>query len=136
MLANERKIMVVEDDKDINELVCYNLRKHGFLVQAAYSGDEAQRLLQKDNFGVVILDVMLPGENGFSICRSIKEKPGARKTGVIMLTAKNEIKDRLYGLFLGADYYVTKPFSVEVLMSLAVDLNNENTKRGGDNVLR
>jgi two-component system, OmpR family, alkaline phosphatase synthesis response regulator PhoP len=136
MSGNGRKVMVVEDDRDINELVCYNLRKEGFEAEPVFDGEEARRSLQNDDFDVVILDVMLPGMNGFSICRMIKESPGARKTGVIMLTAKNDIKDRLYGLFLGADYYVTKPFSVEVLMSLALDLSDKSTQRGGDDDLR
>ena len=128
--------MVVEDDKDINELVCYNLRKEGFKVDAVFDGEEAYRSLQCADFDVVILDVMLPGANGFSICRSIKESPRVNKPGVIILTAKGEIKDRLYAHFIGADYYITKPFSVEVLISLVEDLSTESKQRGGDNVLR
>ena len=131
MPGHGRNVMVVEDDRDINELVCYNLRKEGFIVQAAFDGEEARRFLPTADFDVVILDVMLPGANGFSICRWIKESSCADKPGVIILTAKSEIKDRLYAHFIGADYYITKPFSIEVLMSLVEDLSNEKIKKGG-----
>ena len=138
MPGHGRKIIVVEDDKDINELVCYNLRKEGFEVSPVFDGEEAQRSLKAADFDIVILDIMLPGENGFSICRSIKESPRADKPKVIMLTAKNEIRDRLYAHFLGADYYITKPFSVDVLVSVVKELSKlavkedfKNKKRTG-----
>ena len=118
----EKRIMVVEDDKNINRLITYNLFRNGFNPESVYNGLEAQYRLSKNVYDIVILDVMLPGIDGFRICKAIKEDLRAYKTFVIIVTAKAEYEDKLYGNLLGADYYFTKPFSVEKLMGAIREL--------------
>lgn len=118
----EKRIMVVEDDRSINGLISYNLSKNGFLPESVYDGSEAQNRLAKEVFDIVVLDIMLPGVDGFHICKSIKENPAAFKTFVVILTAKAESQDKIYGNLVGADYYLTKPFSVAKLMGIIKEL--------------
>ncbi|MFA5157363.1 MAG: response regulator [Candidatus Omnitrophota bacterium] len=117
-IIKERKnrIMVVEDDADINRLISYNLSRSGFNSEAAYDGNEAKEKLNNEVFDVVILDIMLPGIDGFRICKAIKENPAAFKTFVVMLTARVEPQDKIYANLIGADCYLTKPFNVTELM--------------------
>ncbi|MEI6831722.1 MAG: response regulator [Candidatus Omnitrophota bacterium] len=121
-IKKEKRIMVVEDDLGISRLISYNLSKNGFNSECVYDGLEAQEKLAKEVFDVVLLDVMLPGIDGFHICKSIKDNPAAFKTFVVMLTAKAESQDELYGSLVGADYYITKPFSVAKLMEIVKEL--------------
>jgi len=114
--------MVVEDDLSISRLISYNLSKNGLNPECVYDGFEAQEKLSKEVFDVVVLDVMLPGIDGFHICKSIKENPAAFKTFVVMLTARAESQDKIYGNLVGADYYITKPFSVSKLMEVVKEL--------------
>lgn len=118
----EKRILVVEDDRNINRLISYNLSKNGFNTECAYDGLEAQEKLSKEVFDLVILDVMLPGVDGFHICKSIKDNPSAFKTFVIILTVKAEAQDKIYGNLVGTDYYLTKPFSVAKLMQIIREL--------------
>lgn len=121
-IKKEKRIMVVEDDKSINRLISYNLSKNGFSSESVYDGFDAQNRLAKEVFDIVVLDIMLPGVDGFHICKSIKENPAAFKTFVVMLTAKAESQDKIYGNLVGADYYITKPFSVAKLMEIIKEL--------------
>lgn len=121
-VKKEKRIMVVEDDLGINRLISYNLSKNGLNPECAYDGYQAQEKLAKEVFDVVVLDVMLPGIDGFHICKSIKENPAAFKTFVVMLTARAESQDKIYGNLVGADYYLTKPFSVARLMEIVKEL--------------
>ena len=114
--------MVVEDDRNINRLISYNLSKNGFIPESVYDGLDAQDKLSKEVFDIVVLDIMLPGIDGFHICKSIKENPAAFKTFVVMLTARAEPQDKIYGNLVGADCYITKPFSVSKLMEVIKDL--------------
>ena len=109
----------------IGDLVNYNpLRtmKQFRAHEAVYDGLEAQNKLSKEVFDIVVLDIMLPGIDGFHICKSIKENPAAFKTFVVMLTARAESQDKIYGNLVGADYYITKPFSVSKLMEVIKEL--------------
>lgn len=121
-IRKEKRIMVVEDDKSINRLISYNLSKNGFSSESVYDGFDAQNRLAKEVFDIVVLDIMLPGVDGFHICKSIKENPAAFKTFVVMLTARAESQDKIYGNLVGADYYITKPFSVAKLMEVIKEL--------------
>ncbi len=121
-IKKEKKIMVVEDDKSINRLISYNLSKNGFTSESVYDGFIAQDRLAKEVFDIVVLDIMLPGIDGFHICKTIKENPAAFKTFVVILTAKAESQDKIYGNLVGADYYITKPFSVVKLMEIIKEL--------------
>lgn len=121
-IRKEKSILVVEDDQNLNKLISYNLSKNGFKTECVYDGFTAKEKLSKDIFDVVILDIMLPGIDGFRICEFIKENPGAYKTFVVVLTARAEPLDKIYGNLIGADYYLTKPFSVAKLMEIIKEL--------------
>ncbi len=106
-----KRILVVDDEPDIIELVSYNLKKEGFDVSSASDGEEALSKIRTDNYDLVILDLMLPGIQGTEICRMLRNDPKTQRLPVIMLTAKGEEIDRILGLEIGADDYLTKPFS-------------------------
>ncbi len=111
------KILVVDDEKDIIELVRYNLEKEGFAVISATDGEEALKLVSEKEPEMVILDLMLPGIDGLDVCRELKRNDKTSSIQVIMLTAKGEESDIVVGLELGADDYITKPFSPRVLIA-------------------
>lgn len=111
------KILVVDDEKDIIELVRYNLEKEGFVVISAIDGEKALELVSKKDPEMIILDLMLPGIDGLDVCRELKRNDQTSSIPVIMLTAKGEESDIVVGLELGADDYITKPFSPRVLVS-------------------
>ena len=104
----EAKILAVDDEKEIADLVELYLSNEGFTVYKCYNGDEALKLIQSQPMDLALLDVMLPGVDGFELCRAIREK---YTYPVIMLTARGEELDKINGLALGADDYITKPFS-------------------------
>ncbi|MEW6411687.1 MAG: response regulator transcription factor [Candidatus Zixiibacteriota bacterium] len=108
-------ILVIEDDGDILELVTYNLHREGYSVKTATSGEDGFRIARSDLPNLVILDLMLPGADGLEICRLIRGDSKTRHIPVMMLTAKGEDADIVAGLELGADDYITKPFSPRVL---------------------
>ncbi len=108
------KILVVDDERPIAEIIKYNLLKEGFEVQAAYDGEEAIKMVHKMNPELIILDIMLPKKNGFEVLKEIRME---YVMPVIMLTAKEEENDKITGLELGADDYITKPFSNKELIA-------------------
>lgn len=110
-------ILVVDDEESIQELLRYNLEKEGYKVLAARDGFEALERVQKDRPDLVVLDVMLPQMDGMEVCRRIRLNPEFRELPVIMLTAKGEEIDKVLGLELGADDYMTKPFSPRELVA-------------------
>ncbi len=113
----EPSILVVEDEDDIRELVQYNLRKEGYRPVGVASGEEALGAAKSGTWQLILLDLMLPGLDGLSVCRKLKSCAETAKTPVIMLTAKGEETDIVAGLNLGADDYITKPFSPRVLLA-------------------
>jgi two-component system alkaline phosphatase synthesis response regulator PhoP len=110
-------ILVVEDEEDILELLRYNLAKEGFRVTGALSGEEAVRAARSTPPDLIVLDLMLPGMDGLTVCRELKMDAKTREVPIVMLTAKGEEVDIVAGLELGADDYVTKPFSPRVLLA-------------------
>jgi DNA-binding response OmpR family regulator len=110
------KILIIEDDKDIARLIQYNLDKAGYACEVAASGEDGLKVLARHPADLVLLDVMLPGADGFEICRRIKQEEDCKHIPVIMLTAKGEEVDRIVGLELGAEDYVVKPFSPRELV--------------------
>ncbi len=110
-----KKILVVEDDKPIRELVVFHAAKEGYAVQAVADGRQAVDLLDREQFDLVILDLMLPELDGIEVCKHIRNRFGY-SVYVLMLTAKGEEVDRIIGLEMGADDYVVKPFSPRELM--------------------
>jgi two-component system phosphate regulon response regulator PhoB len=113
-MAHER-ILVVEDEEEILELVRYNLAKQGYRVTCAASGEDGLRKARLDVPDLLVLDLMLPGVDGMEVCRRLKGDAATQAVPVIMLTAKGEETDVVAGLEIGADDYVTKPFSPKVL---------------------
>ena len=110
------QILVVEDDVDIAELVAFNLERQGWGCALVHHGAEGWEMIHRRRPDLVILDVMLPGMDGMQIFRAMKENEMTRGIPVIFLTARGELDDRLEGLSLGADDYVTKPFSPKELV--------------------
>jgi two-component system, OmpR family, response regulator VicR len=102
------KILVVDDERPIVEILKYNLEKEGYQVVTAFNGEEALHMLEAEKPDLIVLDIMLPIKDGFTVCREIRAK---REIPIIMLTAKELETDKVLGLELGADDYVTKPFS-------------------------
>ncbi|MFP4407816.1 MAG: response regulator [Spirochaetaceae bacterium] len=113
-MAHEH-VLVVDDETDILELIRYNLQKEGYRVTTVKTGEEGLKLTRELEPDVLVLDLMLPGLDGLSVCNRLKREESTRSIPVIMLTAKAEDADIVTGLELGADDYVTKPFSPKVL---------------------
>jgi two-component system alkaline phosphatase synthesis response regulator PhoP len=110
-------IMVVEDEEDILELLRYNLAREGYRVTAFTSGEEGVHLARSSVPDLILLDLMLPGMDGLEVCRQLKQSTMTQQVPIIMLTAKGEEADMVTGLELGADDYITKPFSPRVLLA-------------------
>jgi two-component system, OmpR family, alkaline phosphatase synthesis response regulator PhoP len=115
-VARER-VLVVDDEEDILELVTFNLVKDGYQVVTAASGEEALRQTKHGTPDLILLDLMLPGLDGLDVCRALKSNTDTDHIPIIMLTAKTEDADIVAGLELGADDYITKPFSPRVLLA-------------------
>ncbi len=111
------RILVVEDEEDILELVRFNLVKEGFQVDGLASGEDALRAVRAQPPALLILDLMLPGMDGLELCRRLRAEPATQRLPIVMLTAKGEEADVVTGLALGADDYLAKPFSPRVLVA-------------------
>jgi two-component system alkaline phosphatase synthesis response regulator PhoP len=114
---SKKHILVVEDEEDILALIHYNLTREGFRATCATSGEEALKITRQDPPDLIILDLMLPGMDGLEVCRRLKSENQGKELAVIMVTAKGEEADVVTGLELGADDYVTKPFSPRILIA-------------------
>ena len=110
-------ILIVEDEKDIVKMLEYNLKKEGFKILSAPDGEEALDLAVRQHPDLVILDLMLPGMDGLEVCKNLKGDTKTASIPVIMLTAKSQESDKIVGLELGADDYMTKPFSPRELIA-------------------
>jgi two-component system phosphate regulon response regulator PhoB len=113
----KERILVVEDEEEIQELVRYNLAREGYDVLCVGSGEEALRSAGAERPDLVVLDLMLPGLDGLEVCRRLKRGKASGQIPIVMLTAKGEESDVVAGLELGADDYITKPFSPRVLVA-------------------
>jgi two-component system, OmpR family, alkaline phosphatase synthesis response regulator PhoP len=110
-------ILVIDDERDLVELVRYNVEREGFDVIAAIDGPDGLDIARKHRPDVIVLDVMMPGMDGLDVCRELRKDPATERTPVIMLTARASESDRVVGLELGADDYLTKPFSPRELVA-------------------
>jgi two-component system alkaline phosphatase synthesis response regulator PhoP len=111
------KILIVEDDRDIVEMVEYNLREEGYVTVSALNGEDGFRLAGSEQPNLIILDIMLPVIDGFEVCRALKSDDKTSQIPIIILSAKSQETDKVVGLELGADDYVTKPFSPRELIA-------------------
>ncbi len=112
-----KKILVIDDEPDIVELVSYNLIKSGYQIDHALDGEAALKKLSENNYDLIILDVMLPSIDGFQLCSIIRNNPTLSHLPIIMLTARTDEFDKVHGLEMGADDYITKPFSPKELVA-------------------
>jgi len=113
----KKKILVVDDEADIVELISYNLKREGFAVDSAYNGEEALRYVKSSTYDLVMIDLMLPGIQGMELCRIIRGNADTAQIPIIIITAKGGEVDKILGLEMGADDYVTKPFSPRELVA-------------------
>ena len=129
------KILIIEDEKDIIELVQYNLEREGYAVVSVNHGEEAVNIAKRTVPDLIVLDLMLPGVDGLEICRIWKQDAKTINIPIIMLTAKSEEADVVVGLQMGADDYVTKPFSPKVLLArIKAHLRRRSAKQVSDEV--
>jgi two-component system phosphate regulon response regulator PhoB len=122
------KVVLIEDERDIVELVRYNFRKEGFEVESFSRGEEGLQYLRRHPADLVLLDIMLPDRDGFEICRRLRAEERLKSLPVIFLTAKGEEIDRVLGLEIGADDYVVKPFSPRELVARAKAVLRRQTR--------
>jgi two-component system phosphate regulon response regulator PhoB len=136
-MAHE-KILAIDDEEDILELVRYNLSREGFQVICASTGEEALKIAQDEGPELIVLDLMLPGIDGLEVMKRLKAAPPTQSIPVVMLTAKGEEADIVTGLELGADDYVTKPFSPRILSARVKAVLRRKTpeKDEGEKVIR
>ncbi|KOA20503.1 alkaline phosphatase synthesis transcriptional regulatory protein PhoP [Clostridium homopropionicum DSM 5847] len=115
----EEKILIVDDEEHIRELIKFNLENNGYKTICASDGIEALKIAKKELPQLILLDLMLPGMDGYDVCKEIRKDNSISNTPVIMITAKGEELDKILGLELGADDYLTKPFSIRELIARA-----------------
>ena len=128
-MNDNKKILIVEDEKDIRNLLIFNLQKHHYEVDSINDGEKALPLIRKNKYDLILLDIMLPGVNGFDLTRIIKNDNSISQIPIIMLTAKGEDEDIVKGLTIGADDYIIKPFSIKVLIARIENVFKIRTKQ-------
>lgn len=123
------KVLVVDDEQSISSAIAYALRREGYEVDTAADGEEALSKVQSFRPKVLVLDVMMPKLNGYDVCRRLENR---HDLGIILLTVKNDIVDKIVGLELGADDYMTKPFEIRELLARVKALLRRLDKQGGE----
>ena len=126
---SKTRVLIVEDDRSLADVLAYNLKQNGFEVTVSHDGQDGLTRARLDLPDIVILDVMLPVLDGHEVCRCLRAEAATQHTRILMLTAKSEESDQLIGFALGADDYVTKPFSVKVLLQRIKVLERSHSKR-------
>ncbi len=116
-MSQIKHILIVEDERDLSDLLTFNLQKAGYRTSASFDGREALQTALATTFDLIVLDIMLPGMSGTDIAARLRSNPKTARTPIIMVTAKSEEVDQLVGLAVGADDYLTKPFSPKVLLA-------------------
>lgn len=114
---SKKRVLVVDDEKDLVDLITYNLGRNGYEFMSAYNGGDALEIAQRDQPDLILLDLMLPGLDGTEVARRLKSDSRTAQIPIIMLTAKSEETDEVVGLTIGADDYITKPFSIKVVLA-------------------
>ena len=131
------KIYIVEDEPDLRDALAYNFENEGFKVKTFADGESSLELINTNKPDLLILDIMLPGMSGLDVCREIRSKQALSDIAVIMLTAKGEEIDRIVGFELGADDYVTKPFSVrELILRVKVILKKQSEINSNESAIQ
>ena len=114
MSDSKKKILIVEDEKKISQVIQVNLMMAGYACDVASDGEMGLQMALRGDYDLILLDLMLPKRDGFSVCREVRK---TMDTPIIMVTAKEELDDKIMGLEIGADDYVTKPFSIKLLLA-------------------
>lgn len=130
------RVLIVEDEPDIRELVVHHLKREGYQVSAAASGEEALRQVQAAPPDLVLLDLMMPAMDGLEVCRRLRQDPATAMLPIVMLTAKGDEIDRVLGLEIGADDYVVKPFSPKELLARVRAVLRRSRPAGGAEPLK
>jgi len=130
------KVLVVDDEKDITALVAYHLEREGFRVLQAHDGLQALDLVKRERPNVLILDLMLPHMGGLDVCRRLRREPETARLPILMLTAKAEETDKVLGLELGGDDYLTKPFAPRELVARVKALIRRSEEVPGEEVVK
>ena len=130
----QKKILVADDEKDIVELIAYNLEQEGFAVCKAFDGRKAWEMVNADKPDLVILDLMMPLMPGMEVCRMIRRQAETAAIPIIMLTAKSDPVDKILGLEIGADDYITKPFHVRELIARIRAVLRRSERRPDDDL--
>jgi len=130
----KKKILVADDEKDIVELIAYNLEQEGFAVCKAFDGRKAWEMVNADKPDLVILDLMMPAMPGMEVCRMIRRQAETAAIPIIMLTAKSDPVDKILGLEIGADDYITKPFHVRELIARVRAVLRRTERRPDDDL--
>lgn len=112
----QESVLVIEDESDVVDLLRYNLNRAGFRVLIATNGQDGLQAARENRPDVIVLDLMLPKLNGHEVCKALKKDPGTASLPIVMLTAKSDVQDRVAGFEMGADDYLTKPFSPRELI--------------------
>ena len=123
------KILIIEDEKKMSMFMQMELNHEGYATDAEYNGREGLKKIQRDNYDLVLLDVMLPGLNGMEVCRRVRQ---FSRIPIIMITAKDDVMDKVMGLDIGANDYITKPFAIEELLARIRVIRRNNDKKSED----
>lgn len=130
------KILVIEDEKEIADLIVYTLKREGFDVSVAYNGEDALKKLWENTYDLLVLDLMLPQIQGIEICKIVRSNPKMQNVGIIIVTAKGDEFDKVVGLDMGADDYLTKPFSPRELVARIKAILRRTKTSGEDKIIK
>lgn len=130
------KILVIEDEKEIADLIVYTLKREGFDVSVAYNGEDALKKLWENTYDLLVLDLMLPQIQGIEICKIVRSNPKMQNVGIIIVTAKGDEFDKVVGLEMGADDYLTKPFSPRELVARIKAILRRTKTSGEDKIIK
>ena len=131
-----KKVLIVDDEEHIRELIKFNLKKEGYDTEVAVNGTEALKLIREIKFDLILLDLMLPEIDGLEGCKEIRRNEETSDIPVMMITAKGEEFDKVLGLELGADDYITKPFSIRELMARVKALLRRSNVKKEENIIK
>ena len=131
-----KKVLIVDDEEHIRELIKFNLKKEGYDTEVAVNGTKALKLIREIKFDLILLDLMLPEIDGLEVCKEIRRNEETSDIPVMMITAKGEEFDKVLGLELGADDYITKPFSIRELMARVKALLRRSNVKKEENIIK
>lgn len=133
---SNKKILIVDDEEHIRELIKFNLKKEGYDIEVAVNGSEAIKIIKEIKFDLILLDLMLPEIDGLEVCKEIRRNENTADIPVMMITAKGEEFDKVLGLELGADDYITKPFSIRELIARVKALLRRSNVKKEENIIK